>query len=67
VAAIVGEGGVGKSRLVYEFTLASATGLARARERLGLVQQATSYLPVIDLLKGYFKIQDQDDLRRSGR
>jgi hypothetical protein len=24
---------------------------------------ATSYLPVIDLLKGYFKIQDRDDLR----
>src|SRR5436309_8123939 len=25
--------------------------------------KATSYLPVIDLLKGYFKIQDRDDLR----
>src|SRR5207245_789125 len=25
--------------------------------------KATSYLPVIDLLKGYFKIQDGDDLR----
>jgi hypothetical protein len=25
--------------------------------------KATNYLPVIDLLKGYFKIQDRDDLR----
>jgi predicted ATPase len=25
--------------------------------------KATSYLPVIDLLKGYFKIQDRDELR----
>jgi len=25
--------------------------------------KATSYLPVIDLLKSYFKIQDRDDLR----
>ena len=25
--------------------------------------KTTSYLPVIDLLKGYFKIQDRDDLR----
>jgi hypothetical protein len=25
--------------------------------------KATSYLSVIDLLKGYFKIQDKDDLR----
>src|SRR6516225_9404261 len=25
--------------------------------------KATSYFPVIDLLKGYFKIQDRDDLR----
>jgi hypothetical protein len=25
--------------------------------------KATSYLPVIDLLKGYFKIQEGDDLR----
>ena len=25
--------------------------------------KATSYLPVTDLLKGYVKIQDRDDLR----
>jgi len=64
VAAIVGEAGVGKSRLVYEFThshrLQGWLVLESASVSYG---KATSYLPVIDLLKGYFKIQDGDDLR----
>ena len=64
VAAIVGEAGVGKSRLVYEFThshrLQGWLVLESASVSYG---KATSYLPVIDLLKGYFKIQDRDDLR----
>jgi class 3 adenylate cyclase len=64
VAAIVGEAGVGKSRLVYEFThshrLHGWLTLESASVSYG---KATSYLPVIDLLKGYFKIQDGDDLR----
>jgi class 3 adenylate cyclase/tetratricopeptide (TPR) repeat protein len=64
VVAIVGEAGVGKSRLVYEFTHSH-----RVREWLILQAssvsygKATSYLPVIDLLKGYFKIGDRDDHR----
>jgi tetratricopeptide (TPR) repeat protein len=64
VAAIVGEAGVGKSRLVYEFThshrLQGWLTLESASVSYG---KATSYLPVIDLLKGYFKIQDRNDLR----
>jgi class 3 adenylate cyclase/tetratricopeptide (TPR) repeat protein len=64
VAALVGEAGVGKSRLVYEFThshrLHNWLVLESASVSYG---KATSYLPVIDLLKGYFKIQDRDDLR----
>jgi class 3 adenylate cyclase len=64
VVAIVGEAGVGKSRLVYEFTHSH-----RVRDWLVLEAssvsygKATSYLPVIDLLKGYFKIGDWDDHR----
>src|SRR3989449_377170 len=64
VAAVVGEAGVGKSRLLYEFTHSH-----RMQGRLVLESasvsygKTTSYLPVIDLLKGYFKIQDRDDLR----
>jgi len=64
VAAVVGEAGVGKSRLVYEFThshrLQGWLILEAGSVSYG---KATSYLPVIDLLKGYFKIQDRDDLR----
>jgi predicted ATPase len=55
--------GVGKSRLVYEFThshrLQGWLVLESASVSYG---KATSYLPVTDLLKGYFKIQDRDDL-----
>jgi class 3 adenylate cyclase/tetratricopeptide (TPR) repeat protein len=64
VVAIVGEAGVGKSRLVYEFTHSH-----RVQDWLILnapsvsYGKATSYLPVIDLLKGYFKIGDRDDHR----
>ena len=64
MAALVGEAGVGKSRLVYEFVhshrLQGWLTLESASVSYG---KATSYLPVIDLLKGYFKIQDRDDLR----
>jgi Adenylate and Guanylate cyclase catalytic domain/AAA ATPase domain len=64
VAAIVAEAGVGKSRLVYEFTHSH-----RVQDWLILQAssvsygKATSYLPVIDLLKGYFKIGDRDTHR----
>jgi len=64
VAAIVGEAGVGKSRFVYEFTQSHRMQgwlvLESASVSYGT---ATSYLPVMELLKGYFKIQDRDELR----
>jgi len=64
VAAIIGEAGVGKSRLVYEFThshrLESWNVLESSSVSYG---KATSYLPVIDLIKAYFKIKDRDDYR----
>jgi predicted ATPase len=64
IAAIVGEAGVGKSRLLYEFShshrLHGWLVLESASVSYG---KATSYLPVIDLLKGYFKLQYRDDLR----
>jgi class 3 adenylate cyclase/tetratricopeptide (TPR) repeat protein len=64
VVAIVGEAGMGKSRLVYEFTHSHRRHgwlvLETASVSYG---KATSYLPVIDLLKGYFKIQDLDEHR----
>jgi class 3 adenylate cyclase/tetratricopeptide (TPR) repeat protein len=64
VVAIVGEAGVGKSRLTYEFTRSHRVQdwlvLEASSQSYG---KATSYLPVIDLLKAYFKIGDRDDHR----
>jgi class 3 adenylate cyclase len=64
IAAIVGEAGVGKSRLVYEFTHSHRLqGWLTLESTSVSYGRATSYLPVIDLFKGYFKIQDRDDIR----
>ena len=64
VAAIVGEAGVGKSRLVHELTHSHRVqGWLTLQAASVSYGTATSYLPVIDLLKGYFKIQDRDDFR----
>jgi predicted ATPase/class 3 adenylate cyclase len=64
LVAIVGEAGVGKSRLFYEF-IHSHRVLGWLILESGSVSygKATAYLPVIDLLKEYFKIQDRDDHR----
>jgi class 3 adenylate cyclase/tetratricopeptide (TPR) repeat protein len=64
VVAVVGEPGVGKSRLFYEFTHSHRTERCLILES-GSVSygKATPYLPVIDLLKAYFKIQDRDTQR----
>ena len=64
VVAIVGEPGVGKSRLVWEVTHSHRThGWVIVQASSVSYGKATPYLPVIDLLKGYFKIQDRDDHR----
>jgi class 3 adenylate cyclase/tetratricopeptide (TPR) repeat protein len=64
VVAIVGEAGVGKSRLTYEFTHSHRVQDWLILEASSVSYgKATSYLPVINLLKGYFKIGDRDDHR----
>ena len=64
MVAIVGEAGVGKSRLTYEFTHSHRVQDWLILEASSVSYgKATSYLPVIDLLKGYFKIGDRDDHR----
>jgi len=64
VMAVVGEAGVGKSRLVYEFLHTHHTQgwlvLESASVSYG---KATPYFPVIDLLKRYSHIEDRDDIR----
>ena len=55
---------MGKSRLIYEFTHSHRVQDWLILEASSVSYgKATSYLPVIDLLKGYFKIGDRDDHR----
>ena len=65
LVALVGEPGVGKSRLFWEFTHSRRTVDWRIVES-GSVSfgKATAYLPVTDLLKAYFAIEDRDDVRK---
>src|SRR5262245_54334173 len=65
VVAGVGEAGVGKSRLLYEFTRSHHMhGWLLLASNSVSYGKATAYLPVLDLLKGYFQIDPQDDVRR---
>src|SRR5262245_29245615 len=64
VVALVGEAGVGKSRLVYESVHAHQTqgwlGLESASVSYG---KATPYFPVLDLLRRYAHVDERDDIR----
>jgi class 3 adenylate cyclase len=64
LVATVGEPGVGKSRLFHEFIHSSRIVDCLVLES-GSVPfgKATNYLPVIDLLKSYFKAHDREDHR----
>src|SRR5262245_55640322 len=64
MVAVVGEPGVGKSRLFYEFAGSHRVHDWRVlRSSSVSYGKATAYLPLIDLLKGYFKIDDADETR----
>ena len=65
VVAVVGEPGVGKSRLYWEFTHSHRTQNWLILES-GSVSygKATAYQPVIDLLKLYFQIEGRDETRK---
>jgi predicted ATPase len=63
--AIVGEAGVGKSRLVHEFVRAEfATGwrILEANAVSVSYGTGTSYRPISDLLRAYFRIATSDDV-----
>jgi class 3 adenylate cyclase/tetratricopeptide (TPR) repeat protein len=64
VVAIVGEPGVGKSRLTWEFTHSHRTqGWLIIEARSVSYGRATPYLPVVELLREYFRIDAHDDAR----
>jgi class 3 adenylate cyclase/tetratricopeptide (TPR) repeat protein len=65
VVAVVGEPGVGKSRLFYEFTRSHRTeGWLVLESGSASYGKATPYLPVIDLIKSYCQIDARDDGRK---
>ncbi len=64
VVALVGDAGVGKSRLVYELIHSHRTQGWQVLESASVSYgKATPYFPVIDLLKRYCHVDDGDDTR----
>ena len=64
VVAVVGEPGVGKSRLFHELTHSDRVAGCRTLQASAVAYgRTTSYLPVIDLLKDYLRIDERDDTR----
>jgi class 3 adenylate cyclase/tetratricopeptide (TPR) repeat protein len=64
VVAVIGEPGVGKSRLYWEFTHSHRTqGWLIVESGSVSYGKASAYLPVIDLLRDYFRIEARDDAR----
>ena len=64
IVAVVGEPGVGKSRLYFEFTHSHHAQGWRVIEASSVSYgKATAFLPLADLLRGYFLIDRRDDLR----
>jgi class 3 adenylate cyclase/tetratricopeptide (TPR) repeat protein len=63
LAAVVGEPGVGKSRLFYEFKAVAQSGCVVLETFSVSHGKASAYLPVIELLHSYFRIALEDDAR----
>jgi class 3 adenylate cyclase len=67
IAAAMAEAGVGKSRLFFEFKAANQSGWTVLQAFSVSHGKASAYLPVIDLLHGYFGIDRDDDDSRKRR
>ncbi len=63
IVAVMAEPGVGKSRLFFEFRATSQSGWMVLETFSVSHGKASAYLPVLDLLHGYFKIAGEDDQR----
>ena len=64
IVGVMGEPGLGKSRLFYEFKLTSQSG-CRVLEAFAVSHgKASPYFPIIELLKTYFQIEPTDDERQ---
>jgi class 3 adenylate cyclase/tetratricopeptide (TPR) repeat protein len=64
VVAVVGEAGVGKSRLFWEFVHSvAAEGWRVVEGRSVSYGKTSSYLPLVELLKSYFAVEPSDEPR----
>jgi class 3 adenylate cyclase/tetratricopeptide (TPR) repeat protein len=64
VVAAMGEAGLGKSRLIYEFKVIAGGGCLALEAFSVSHGKASAYLPLIDLLRSYFEITAEDDERK---
>ena len=64
IVAAMAEAGTGKSRLFFEFKAISQSGWMVLETFSVSHGKASAYLPVIDLLHGYFEIRAGDDERK---
>jgi class 3 adenylate cyclase/predicted ATPase len=64
IVGLIGEPGVGKSRLYYEFGRSHRVQGCLVIESMSVSYgKASAFLPVIELLKNYFRIEGRDDAR----
>jgi class 3 adenylate cyclase len=63
IVAAMAEPGVGKSRLFFEFKMTSQSGWMVLETFSVSHGKASAYLPVIDLLRNYSRIANEDDER----
>ncbi len=63
IVAAMAEAGTGKSRLFFEFKAKNQSGWMVLETFSVSHGKASAYLPVLDLLHGYFKIVGEDDAR----
>ncbi len=64
IVAAMAEAGTGKSRLFYEFKAVSQSGCMVLETFSVSHGKASAYLPIIELLHGYFGIETGDDGRK---
>ena len=65
LVAVMGEPGVGKTRLFYEFLCAPWTqGWLLLESQAASYSQATPYHPIREFLKAYFQLEARDDARQ---
>src|SRR5262249_384269 len=63
IVGVMGEPGLGKSRLFHEFKLTAHSGALVLEAYSVSYGKASAYLPLIELLKSYFLLQPPDEER----